>query len=105
MSEVFPYVKINYHVDGKSRELEVLEAFTSFIEVEESFAMGLHKLITNSIEQKELDVKNRCGQGYDGVTVMSGKYLGLLKKIQDVAPHASYVHCASHNLNLMLKMP
>ena len=24
-------------------------------------------------------------------------------KIQDVTPHAYYVHCASHNLNLVLK--
>ena len=34
---------------------------------------------------------------------MSGKYSGLHKKIQDVAPHAYYVHCALHNLNLILK--
>ena len=35
---------------------------------------------------------------------MSGKYSGLYKKIQDVAPHAYYVHCALHNLNLELKV-
>ena len=35
--------------------------------------------------------------------MMNGKYSGLYKKIQDVAPHAYYVHCASHNLNLVLK--
>ena len=34
---------------------------------------------------------------------MSGKYFGLHKKMQDVAPHAYYAHCASHNLNLVLK--
>ena len=34
---------------------------------------------------------------------MSGKYFGLHKKVQDVAPHAYYVHCAWHNLNLVLK--
>ena len=34
---------------------------------------------------------------------MSGKYFGLHKKIQDMAPHAYYVHCASHNLNLLSK--
>ena len=33
---------------------------------------------------------------------MSGKYSGW-HKIQDVAPHAYDVHCASHNLNLGLK--
>ena len=34
---------------------------------------------------------------------MSGKYSGLHKKIRDVAPHAYYVHCASHNLNLVFE--
>ena len=35
--------------------------------------------------------------------MLSGKYSVLHKTIQDVAAHAYYVHCASHNLNLMLK--
>ena len=34
---------------------------------------------------------------------MSGKYSGLHKKIQDVAPHAYYLYCASHSINLVLK--
>ena len=34
---------------------------------------------------------------------MSGKFSSLDKKIQDVAPHTYYVHCTSHNLNLVLK--
>ena len=83
--------------------MQVIEAFTSFTEVEDSSAIGLHKLITNSIQEKGLDIKNCRGQGYDGAAVMSGKYSSLQKKIQDVAPHAYYVHCASHNLNLVLK--
>ena len=33
------------------------EAFNSFIKVEDSSAIGLHKLITNSIQQKGLDIK------------------------------------------------
>ena len=102
LSEVFRYVKIAYLDDGTPRELQVIEAFT---EVEDSSEIGLRKLMTNSIQEKGLDIKNCRGQGYDGASVMSGKYSGLQKKIQDVAPHAYYVHCASHNLNLVLKMP
>ena len=71
-----------------SSELKVVEEFTSFIEVEDSSAIGLHKLVTNSIQHKGFDIKNCRGQGYDGAAVMSGKYSGLHKKIQDVAPHA-----------------
>ena len=57
----------------------------------------------NFIQQKRLDIKNCRGQAYDGAAVMSGKYSGLHKKIQDMAPHAYYVHRASHNLNFVLK--
>ena len=83
--------------------MKVVKAFTSFIKLEDSSAIELHKLITNSIQQKGFDIKNCRGQGYDGAAVISGKYSGLHKKIQDVAPHAYYVHCASHNLNFSVK--
>ena len=81
----------------------IVEAFTSFNEVEDSSAIGLHKLITNFIQQKGLDTKNNRRQGYDGAAVMSRKYSGLQKKFPDVAPHAYYLHCDSPNLNLVLK--
>ena len=57
LREVFCYVKINYHDDGTPSELKVVEAFTSFIKVKDSSAIGLHKLIINSIQQKGLDIK------------------------------------------------
>ena len=47
--QIFRYVKIDYHDNVTASELKVVEAFTSFIEVENSSAVGLHKLITNSI--------------------------------------------------------
>ena len=33
---------------------------------------------------------------------MSGGYTGVQKRISDIIPNASYVHCAAHNLNLVL---
>ena len=104
LSEVFRYVKIDYWNNGTPSEVKVINVFISFIEVEDSSAIRFHKLTTNSIEQKGLDIKSCRGQGYDGAAVMSGEYSGLHKKIQNVAPHAYYVHCASHNLNLVLKV-
>ena len=100
LSEVFYYVKSDYEDDGTLSELKVVEEFRSFIEIEDSSAIGLHKLITNFIQQKGLDIKNCRGQGY---AVTSGKYSGLHKKIQDVVPHTYYVLCALHNFNLILK--
>ena len=48
LNEVIRYVKIDYHDNGKPSQLKVVEAFTSFIKVEDSTGIGLHKLITNS---------------------------------------------------------
>ena len=61
LSEIFRYVKINYYDDETPLELKVVEAFTSFIEVKDSSAIGLHKLITNFIQQEGLDIKNYRG--------------------------------------------
>ena len=57
LSDVFCYVKIDYHDNETPSEPKVVEAFTSFIKVKDSSAIGLHKLITNSIQQKGLDIK------------------------------------------------
>ena len=64
--QLFNLVLRDYLDDGTPSELKVVEAFTAFIEVEDSSAIGLHKLITNSIQQKELDIKNCREQEYDG---------------------------------------
>ena len=70
-------MQIDYHDEGTPSELKVVEAFTSFIDVEDSSAIEWHKLITNSIQQKGLDIKNCRGQEYDGPAVISGKYSEL----------------------------
>ena len=49
LSEVFRYVKIGYHDDGMPSELKVVKVFISYIEVESSSAIGLHKLINSAI--------------------------------------------------------
>ena len=41
-------------------------------------------------------------QGYDGASVMSGHCSGVQQRVRQVAPHAIYVHCHAHVLNLVL---
>ena len=40
--------------------------------------------------------------GYDGASVISGRCAGVQQKICEVVPHAAYVHCYAHCLNLVL---
>ena len=75
--------------DGKNKLLEKCFGMTSECYVD--------------VSKVQLTFSPCRAQGYDGAAVMSGKYSGLHKKIQNVAPHAYYVHCASNSLNLVLK--
>jgi hypothetical protein len=59
--------------------------------------------IIEIVESKGLHSFDPCrGQGYDGASTMSGAYGGVQKFIQDKQPLAVYVHCAEHNLNLVV---
>ena len=63
LREVFRCVKIKYRDDGMPSKLEAVEAFTSFIEVENSFVMELHKLITKLFQQKGLTQRSGVDKG------------------------------------------
>ena len=80
MSEVFCYVKIACNDHEMPSELKVVEVVISFTEVEDSFVIGFCKLITDSIHQKEFNIKNCHGQGCDDFEVKSGKFSCLQKK-------------------------
>ena len=41
-------------------------------------------------------------QGYDSAAVMSGCVSGVQQCIREVVPHAVYIHCHAHCLNLVL---
>lgn len=54
------------------------------------------------IDKLGLKKENLVGQGYDGASSMSGIFNGVQKNICDITPHALYVHCAAHSLNLAI---
>lgn len=54
------------------------------------------------MERKGIPLGKCRGQRYDGASNMSGVYSGVQKRIRDKEPNAVYIHCAAHNLNLVL---
>ncbi|GBP12640.1 hypothetical protein EVAR_10293_1 [Eumeta japonica] len=59
-------------------------------------------LINSGGYKKEKSFWRQCrGQGYDGANTMEGTG-GVQKLIKDIEPNAVCVHCAAHNLNLVL---
>ncbi|CAH0552959.1 unnamed protein product [Brassicogethes aeneus] len=92
---------------SKVDQLSIVEryaviVFLGFHAVTKHSAADLVNQVTTLFSEKSLDFKKCVGQGYDGASVMSGAYNGVRKQIKDIQPNAEYVHCASHNLNLVV---
>ncbi|XP_054286096.1 zinc finger MYM-type protein 1-like [Macrosteles quadrilineatus] len=87
---------------NKKREMKIEESFLGFYHIQDSTAAGLSTVILNTLQGFGLNLNKCRGQGYDGASTMSGAYSGVQARIQSVEELAIYVHCAAHNLNLVI---
>lgn len=88
------------YVDFDSKTIR--EDFIKFLKVVDLNGEALGKTISELLEQLGLSLTNLRGQGYDGAANMSGKFKGTQAYISKHKPLATYVHCYSHCLNLVL---
>ncbi|KAM9330997.1 zinc finger MYM-type protein 1-like [Gastrophryne carolinensis] len=102
LSQVFRYV-IEREDNLRATGIKIEEAFLGFKPIEDQSAAGLENSILESIEKKGLDLSKCRGQGYDGAATMSGIYTGVQARIISKEKNALYIHCAAHNLNLVLQ--
>lgn len=80
----------------------IREEFLGFVPLESMDAKTVSNKILSSLRQFGLNSSKMVGQGYDGCSVMAGKINGVQKLIQEQYPMASFFHCASHKLNLVV---
>ena len=80
----------------------VYERFLTYVPAKSLTAQGLSSYILDTLRNHQLDPNCIVSQGYDGASVMSGCCSGVQMRIKEVAPHALYVHCNAHCLNLCL---
>ncbi|CAG2212069.1 unnamed protein product [Mytilus edulis] len=81
---------------------DIREYFLGFVEPGQVDAEHIFKAILENIQNSGLNLVNLRGQGYDGASVMSGVVSGVQQRIKEQCPNAPYVHCKSHNLNLVV---
>lgn len=98
LSVVIRYVSYKPDVD----KLEIMESFLGFLQVSDQSSRGIEETILKFLQDNSIVIVKCRGQGYDGASVMSGAYTGVQTRIKSKSPNAEYVHCASHNLNLVL---
>lgn len=101
LSLVIRYVVIEYN---NSIPVKILlkESFLGFVPVSNQTVEALTEDIIHCITTNGFSLQKLRGQGYDRAANMSGIYNGVQARILQIAPNALYVHCAAHNLNLML---
>lgn len=103
LSQIIRYVSIETDGAGKPERLKICESFIGFLIVDDQSASGLCDIVVNNcITGNGLELAKLRGQGYDGAASMSGIYSGVQARIVAKQPKAVYVHCAAHNLNLVL---
>ncbi|KAL4130820.1 hypothetical protein QTP88_008201 [Uroleucon formosanum] len=97
LSQLSTTLRYVHHETGEAHK-----RFISFVEVSaDRSADGLFKHIIDIVNRYELKYK-LVAQTYDGAVVMSGHVGGLQVKVKELYPKASFVHCFSHSLNLVL---
>uniref|UniRef100_A0A8C5Q7S8 HAT C-terminal dimerisation domain-containing protein n=1 Tax=Leptobrachium leishanense TaxID=445787 RepID=A0A8C5Q7S8_9ANUR len=103
MSQIFRYVSVERDQNLRACSVTVNEAFLGFHAIEDQRAAEIEHNIVACVESKGLDLSKCRGQGYDGAATMSGVYSGVQARIAKREKNALYVHCAAHNLNLVIQ--
>ena len=86
-------------VDAKG---DIREEFMTFLSLERLTGRYIAEKIIKFLKDNDLPVENTHGQGYDGVSNMSSERMGVQAQIQEVSPLATYIHCSSYQLNLVI---
>jgi hypothetical protein len=80
----------------------VLERLLGVEHVADTKSLSLKISLDAMFFQHNLSMSRLRGQGYDGASNMRGELNGLKKLVLDVNPHAFYVHCFAHQLQLVV---
>ena len=88
---------LRYVVNG-----EIKERFLGFQEAKIKTAAAITELLKKQIEPYNLAEK-LISQTYDGAATMSGRHNGVQAQMRNEYPHAHFVHCYAHQLNLIMQ--
>ena len=90
------------YVDTHENKPEIKERLLDVVEADGLDAVSLKMSIFNVLRKCNIDPQKMVVQGYDGASAMSGEFRGVQALVRDEVPHAMYVHCVCHVLNLAL---
>ena len=84
------------------KDFEPVERFLKFVELQDRTAIGITQALKENLDSLNLESK-LIAQAYDGAAVMRVSINGIQVQMKKFFPHAYYVHCYAHQLNLIIK--
>ena len=77
-----------------------VECFLEVVHLKKADAESIYTAVVKCLKDKNLQVGNIVGMGFDGAATFSGKKTGVQARLKKHAPHALFVHCHCHMLQL-----
>ena len=81
---------------------DILERLLAVKHVVNTTSASLKRSLDEVFATHGLSMSRLRGQGYDGASNMRGQLNGLKNLVLDENPHAFYVHCFAHQLQLVI---
>ena len=63
-------------------------------------AESIYFALVECLKETKLQISKIVGMGFDGASIFSGKRSGVQTRIKKLAPHALFVNCHCHLLQL-----
>ena len=76
------------------------EHFLETVHLKQTNAESIYSTLVQCLKEKNRQVSKIVGMGFDGASTFSGKKTGVQTRIKKLAPHAWFVHCHCHLLQL-----
>ena len=77
-----------------------VEHFIGILPLKKADAESVHLAIVDFLKSRGIQLSRLVGMGFDGAPIFSGKQTGVQARLKKLSPHAIYVHCHCHLLQL-----
>ena len=79
---------------------EPTEHFIDLLPMKRTDAESIYSALVECLKSKNIQLSNLIGMGFDGAATLSGKKSGVQARMKKYPPHALFVHCHCHQLQL-----
>ena len=79
---------------------EPTEHFIDLLPMKRTDAESIYSALVECLKSKNIQLSNLIGMGFDDAATFSGKKSGVQARMKKHSPHALFVHCHCHQIQL-----